>query len=99
MSRTVERRAIRMHQMMDRLQVDASTLIRLKNGEAYAEARWWCLRCEESCMCLYWLDKGAPAGPPDFCPNLEFFSACKMLSQRLLARTGAVLLVASQSLG
>ncbi len=83
MRKTVERRATRMHQMMDRLQVDARVLVCLRDGDAYTEARWRCLRCEESCMCLYWLDKGIPDVRPDFCPNLEFFNACKMLSERL----------------
>jgi hypothetical protein len=82
MRKTVERRATRMHQMMDRLRVDVLALVLLRDGEAYAEARSRCLRCEESSICLHWLDKGAPNAGPDFCPNLEFFSACKMLSPR-----------------
>ena len=77
MCRTVERRATRMHQMMKRLEVDALALIRLRNGDAYAEARSRCLQCEDSSICLLWLDKSGPDAVPDFCPNLEFFSACK----------------------
>ncbi len=100
--RTVERRATRMHQMMDRLDVDALVIIGLRNGDAYTEARWRCLRCEESCLCLRWLDKGAADAEPDFCPNLEFFNACKMLASRsfaIAARKTAILLVACQSQG
>ncbi len=84
MTRTAERRATRMHQMMERLHVDVRSLIRLGNGDAYTEARWRCLRCEDSCVCLLWLDKGGPDAKPDFCPNLEFFSACKFLVIRPL---------------
>jgi len=89
-SKTVERRATRMHQMMERLRVDVLILVRLRNGDAYAEARSRCLRCENSCVCLLWLDKGGPNPRPDFCPNLEFFNACKIHALRsLLARRAA----------
>ena len=76
--RTEERRATRMHQMMERLRVDVLALIRLRNGDAYAEARSRCLRCDDSSICLLWLDKGRLDPGPDFCPNLEFFSACNI---------------------
>jgi hypothetical protein len=85
MSRTVERRATRMHQMMQRLQVDILTLVRLRDGEAYAEARSRCVRCEDGCVCLLWLDRGGPNDGPDFCPNLEFFNACKIHALRLVS--------------
>jgi len=81
-TKTVERRAIRMHQMMERLRVDPHALIRLRNGEAYAEARSTCFRCEDSNLCLLWLDKRAPDVRPDFCPNVEFFNACKVYASR-----------------
>ena len=81
MRKTEERRAIRMQQMMNRLNVDALVLIRLRNGDAYAEARSRCLGCEDSSLCLVWLDRGQPDSGPDFCPNLEFFKACKMISR------------------
>ena len=89
-SRTEERRATRMHQMMERLHVDVLTLIRLRNGDAYTEARSRCLRCDDSCACLLWLDKGGPNPGPHFCPNLEFFNACNIHALRsLLARRGS----------
>jgi len=83
--RTEERRATRMHQMMERLHVDVLALIRLRNGDAYAEARSRCLRCDDSSICLLWLDKGGPNAGPDFCPNLEFFSVCKIEALRSIA--------------
>ena len=73
---TVERQASRMHEMMDRLDVDAAALVRQKNGEVYAEARSRCLLCQESVRCLRWLD-GKSGGGPDFCPVLHFFDACR----------------------
>ena len=83
--RTVERRATRMHPMMDRLHVDILALVRLKNGDAYAEARWRCLQCEEGSTCLRWLDKGSPKEGAGFCPNQEIFNACRIYSCGLVA--------------
>ena len=85
--------------MMQRLKVDVLSLVRLRNGDAYAEARCRCLRCEDSCVCLLWLDEdGTPPGP-DFCPNLEFFNACKIHALRVLSarrRASAVQLAQSE---
>jgi hypothetical protein len=84
--RTEERRATRMHQMMDLLHVDVLALSRLRSGDAYADARSRCLRCDDSSICLLWLDKGgSPDAGPDFCPNLEFFSACNIQALRPVA--------------
>ena len=73
--RTVERQASRMHDMMNRLDVDPSPLVRQENGEVYAEDRAQCLLCQESVKCLRWLD-GKSGGGPDFCPVLHCFDAC-----------------------
>ena len=73
---TVERQASRMHEMMNRLDVDALVLVRQKNGEVYAQSRSRCLLCQESVRCLRWLD-GKSGGGPDFCPVLHFFDACR----------------------
>lgn len=78
MFRRVERRAVRMHEMMTRLYVDPGTLARLRRGDAFAEARARCLSCAMSEKCLRWLDDPAEAGKrPEFCPNLTLFEACK----------------------
>jgi hypothetical protein len=74
----VERRAVRMHEMMQRLDVDRGKLARLRRGDAYAEARGRCLACSASEKCLRWLE--APARGergPEFCPNLALFEGCK----------------------
>ena len=78
MTRRVERQACRMHEMMDRLDVDAATLARLRQGDAYAEARTRCLSCGTSDRCLRWLDEPHPSAQrPTFCPNLTLFDSCK----------------------
>jgi hypothetical protein len=74
MHRRVERRAVRMHEMMQRLKVDPATLARLRRGNAYAEARARCLSCRASEACLRWLDApSSGGGRPEFCPNLTLF--------------------------
>ena len=74
----VERRALRMHEMMRRLEVDPAKLARLRGGDAYADARAMCLSCGASERCLRWLDNPTQASKrPDFCPNLAVFEACQ----------------------
>lgn len=79
MVRRVERLAVRMQQMMDRVGADAATLARLRAGDAFLEARTACLHCGTSDRCLRWLD-AAPrrtAERPHFCPNIGLFEACR----------------------
>src|SRR5262245_45131648 len=52
MFRRVERRARRMHEMMQRLNVEAGTLVRFRGGDAYAQARARCLHCGTCDKCL-----------------------------------------------
>ena len=74
MTRRVERQATRMHEVMERLDVDAAALARVRQGQAYAEARARCLTCGTSDRCLRWLDSRPPSSePPVFCPNLRLF--------------------------
>jgi hypothetical protein len=77
MYRRVERRAVRVHEMMRRLDVDPAMLTRLRCGDAYAEARARCLSCRASEVCLRWLDAPASGGRPEFCSNLALFEGCK----------------------
>src|SRR5262245_57204382 len=78
MYRRVERRAVRMHGMMQRLDVDPAKLARVRGGDAYAEARARCLSCGASEVCLRWLDIPPTEGRrPEFCPNLALFKGCK----------------------
>ena len=78
MYRRVERRASRMLDMMERLDVDVAALARLRGGDAYAEARARCLMCGTSDLCLRWLDGELPAqSRPTFCPSLSLFDGCK----------------------
>jgi hypothetical protein len=74
MTRRVERQAARMHEVMERLDVDGAALARVRRGQAYADARTRCLTCGTSERCLRWLDNGpTQIGSPEFCPNLRLF--------------------------
>jgi len=78
MFRRVERRAKRTQDMIRRLNVDPLQLVRLKHGEAYAEARERCLHCGSSDKCLRWLSAEPPSEVmPEFCPNLRLFLKCR----------------------
>ena len=79
--RRVERQARRLHEVMERLDVDPGALVRLRHGEAYAEARTRCLFCGTGGKCLRYLDGPRPANRPEFCPNLSIFEACKRTDQ------------------
>lgn len=76
MARRVERQARRLHDVMWRLNVDAGALTRLRQGDAYAQARSRCLSCGTSDKCLRWLDARQAGTKPDFCPNLSLFEVC-----------------------
>ena len=79
--RSAERQAIRMHQMMHRLDVDIAAFIRVRNGEAYVEARSRCLKCSDIPDCLRWLDGYGRVGEvPHFCPNFKIFQPWKRLN-------------------
>ncbi len=81
MFRRVERRATRMHEMMQRLDLDPVVLVRFRRGDAYAEARARCLFCGTSDKCLRWLEQRPPPDKrPEFCPNLSLFEACRRKS-------------------
>lgn len=81
MFRRVERQARRMHEMMERINVDPRVLTRLRGGDAYAQARATCLFCGSCDKCLRWLDDPAKSGTrPEFCPNLSLFEACRRKS-------------------
>jgi hypothetical protein len=76
--RSGERQAVRMLQMMRRLDVDPGDLIRERQGEAYSEARARCLACLTIGECLRWLDGYNLEGEqPGFCPNVELFLSLK----------------------
>ena len=79
MTRRVERQATRMHEVMERLNVDGAALARVRQGQAYADARAGCLTCGTSDQCLRWLDSitTATGDPPEFCPNLRLFEQYK----------------------
>ncbi len=77
MYRRVENRARRLQEMMQRLDVDAATLARLRGGDAFAEARSRCLFCGTGDKCLRWLEQSDVGARPEFCPNLPLFESCR----------------------
>ena len=78
MARRVERLATRMHEVMEKLDVDPLKLVRLGAGEGYARARETCLFCSSSDLCLRWLeDTENPDQRPEFCPNLPLLESCR----------------------
>lgn len=77
MYRRVEHQAVRLHEMMNRLSVDAIAFARLRQGEVYAEARARCLFCSHADTCLAWLASDAPnETAASFCPNVPLFECC-----------------------
>ena len=75
MTRRAERQATHMHEVMERLNVDVAALARVREGQAYADARAGCLRCRNSARCLRWLNSQPPSRePPAFCPNRRAFA-------------------------
>jgi hypothetical protein len=77
MARNGERRATRMGAMIERLDVDPGALVRVRAGEAVAEARTKCLNCAKVSDCLRWLDAAPSSDPPLFCSNLPLFEVLK----------------------
>lgn len=78
MTRRAERQATHMHEVMERLNVDVAALARVRQGQAYADARARCLRCRNSARCLRWLNsQPASREPPEFCPNRRAFATCR----------------------
>jgi len=64
-------RAKRLQDMMERLDVDAMKLVRLRQGEAYEAARTTCLHCNQATRCVDWVELNRdPMARPEFCPNL-----------------------------
>jgi hypothetical protein len=60
----------------------------MDRGAAWYEARTKCIGCLHDRVCEHWLDCAiAPAMPPSFCPNAEFFRQC--LKSSALTRRAA----------
>ncbi len=88
---TVERRAIRMHKMMDRLSVDATALVLSRKGDTYAAARSRCLSCESGKQCLRWLDGGVfSPRDPDFCPILDILDRFRAICPPAMSVNGCL---------
>lgn len=76
--RHVERQARRLNDMIEKLDVDTLSLIRLRQGDAYAEARTKCLHCTNAAECLEWLENWPNGGEPAaFCPIITLLEGCR----------------------
>lgn len=76
--RHVERQARRLSDMIEKLDVDTLSLIRLRQGNAYAEARTKCLHCTNAAECLEWLENWPNGGEPAaFCPIISLLQDCR----------------------
>lgn len=76
--RQVAQRERRTEQMIERLCVDAGALVRMEQGDTFAEVRLRCFECSHSRECRNWLDRGgATCREPWFCPNLKTFLDCR----------------------
>ena len=73
----VENRARRLNDVVARVGIDPVQLVRLRQGEAYLEARKICIECHNAITCLKWLETPSETGPPDFCPNFPLFDRLK----------------------
>ncbi len=76
------KQVLRRQELMDRMMrtsgVDVLTAVRVDGGLAFFEARAKCRFCLREGACRDWLE--LPEGlqmAPDFCPNAEFFHACR----------------------
>ena len=73
----VRRRQELMDSVMQKSGVDVLTAVRADNGQAFFEARAKCRDCLHESDCRsWWLSEALPL-PPNFCPNANFFRACK----------------------
>lgn len=78
MYRRVERQALRLQDVMERLDVDPVALARLDAGRAFMAARSRCLHCGTTDLCLRWLEQAPTAGETaDFCPNRRLLEQCR----------------------
>jgi len=73
----VVNRAKRLNAMIERLDIDPLKLIRLRQGEAYAEARTTCLECRVANSCVAWHEFAPSGARPEFCPNLQLLESIK----------------------
>jgi len=65
--------ALKMREMIQRLEVDVLEFAYEKLGRIYTDARNACLECENTIDCSRWLEAAQSRDRPVFCPNLERF--------------------------
>jgi hypothetical protein len=73
----VRRRQALMDRVMEKCAVDVLKAARDQNGDAFFTARAKCLACTHEADCRNWCLETSERLPPIFCPNADFFRACK----------------------
>ena len=90
----IRRRQELIDSVMEKCGVDVLKAVRAENGDGFFAARGKCRDCvrEDDCR-NWWLN--ASELPPNFCPNADFFRACKRedhpLNEHLTLRCGTVI--------
>ena len=68
-----------MDRMMSRLGVERTAAADMDGGLALLEATTKCVFCAKAERCSKWLAGAEPlADPVEFCPNVDFFSECRL---------------------
>jgi hypothetical protein len=73
----VRRRQALMDRVIEKCAVDVLKAVRAQNGDAFFTARAWCLACPHEADCRNWCVETSERLPPIFCPNADFFRACR----------------------
>lgn len=73
----VRRRQELMDCVMEKCGVDVLKSVRAQNGDGFFEARAKCRVCAHEDNCRSWCLKASQLLPPSFCPNANFFRACR----------------------
>jgi hypothetical protein len=73
--------ALRRHALMDEMMETSGVdpIAAVRTGEGFVAARATCCECTHDDGCRTWFLEGGDAlgQPAEFCPNAEFFRACK----------------------
>jgi uncharacterized protein DUF6455 len=73
----IRRRQELMDSVMEKFGVDVLNAVRAENGDGFFAARAKCRECVHEDDCRNWCFKASELLPPNFCPNADFFCACK----------------------
>ncbi|MGH1350170.1 MAG: DUF6455 family protein [Methyloligellaceae bacterium] len=73
-----------MDQVMEKLNVDMSTAVRINNGYTFHLARKKCIGCVHVNQCRQWLENpDACNTKAPQCPNADFFNQCTLPAEKI----------------